>query len=44
MKDMLSQSNSLPTSSARWNLLTQSVCYFIAKDMQPIDTINDVKC
>ena len=41
VKDMLSQSNSLPTSSARWNHLTQSVCYFIAKDMQPIDTIND---
>ena len=41
VKDMLSQSNSLPTSSARWNHLTQSVCYFIAKDMHPIDTIND---
>ncbi len=31
----------LARSSPRWNALTQSVCYFIAKDMQPIDTIND---
>lgn len=28
-------------SSRRWNELTQSVCYFLAKDMQPIDTVND---
>ena len=29
-------------SSPRWNDLTHSVCYFLAKDMQPIDTVNDL--
>ena len=29
-------------SSPLWNKLTNSICYFIAKDMQPYDTINDV--
>lgn len=28
-------------SSNRWIQLTKSVCYFIAKDMQPYDTVND---
>ena len=32
----------LPRSSPRWNRLTEAVCYFIAKDMQPMDTVNDV--
>ena len=31
----------IPRSSPRWNKLTDAVCYFIAKDMQPIDTVND---
>ena len=26
----------------RWKALTESVCYFIAKDLQPYDTVNDV--
>ena len=41
MTDMLQKSTPIATSSPRWNALTQSICYFIAKDMQPIDTIND---
>lgn len=31
----------LPKTSARWKKLTESVCYFLAKDMNPIDTVND---
>ena len=31
----------IPRSSPRWNKLTDAVCYFIAKDMQPISTVND---
>ena len=31
----------LPKTSARWKRLTESVCYFLAKDMNPIDTVND---
>ena len=27
-------------STPLWNKLTNSVCYFIAKDMQPYDTVN----
>ena len=28
-------------SSPMWKTLTESVCYFIAKDLQPFDTLND---
>ena len=28
-------------SSPLWNKLTNSICYFITKDMQPYDTVND---
>ncbi len=42
VKDAFLRATPMPTSSPRWNLLTKSVCYFIAKDMQPIDTVNDV--
>ena len=28
-------------SSPRWKTLTESVCYFIAKGLQPFDTLND---
>ena len=28
-------------NSNRWIQLTKSICYFIAKDMQPYDTVND---
>ena len=27
-------------STLLWNKLTNSICYFIAKDMQPYDTVN----
>ena len=27
--------------SPRWKTLTESVCYFIARDLQPFDTLND---
>ena len=33
----------LAKSSARWKKLTNSVCYFLAKDMNPISTIVIVK-
>ena len=36
VKGMLQQTTPLLRDT-----LTQSVCYFVAKDMQPIDTIND---
>ena len=41
VKDMLQQTTPSLRDSPRWNTLTQSVCYFVTKDMQPIDTIND---
>ena len=41
VKDILQRTTPLLKESPRWNTLTQSVCYFIAKDMQPIDTVND---
>ena len=31
----------LPKSSPRYKTLTNSVCYFLARDMQPYDTVND---
>ena len=31
----------LPHSSQHWKKLTDSVCYFIAKDAQPLNTVND---
>ena len=41
VEDSFLHSTPMASSSPRWNQLTQSVCYFIAKDMQPIDTVND---
>ena len=32
----------IPTASPKWNKLTNSVSYFTAKDMQPLDTIDDI--
>ena len=37
----LSATQPIPTSSSKWNKLTDSVMYFILKDMQPLDTIDD---
>ena len=41
IKSVLEQATPLQRDSRRWNQLTESVCYFIAKDIQPIDTVND---
>ena len=38
---MFKQSTLMLKSSVQWNALTQSICYFIAKNMQTIGTIND---
>jgi len=32
----------LPRTSERYKKLTKAVCYFICKDQQPFDTVNDV--
>ena len=31
----------IPTTSPTWNRFTDAVCYFIAKDLQPLDTVDD---
>ena len=31
----------IPRSSPLWNQLMEAICYFLAKDVQPMDTIND---
>ena len=36
VKDMLQQTTPLLRDSPRWNTLTQSVCYFVAKDMSQL--------
>ena len=40
--DCIEMQSPIVRSSPLWNKLTNSICYFIAKDMQPYDTINDV--
>ena len=40
--DCLEMQSPIIRSSPLWNKLTNSISYFIAKDMQPYDTINDV--
>ena len=32
----------LPQTSERYKTLTKAVCYFICKDQQPFDTVNDI--
>ena len=39
--ESIKASQPLPRSSPWWKALTESVCYFIAKDLQPYDTVND---
>ena len=39
--DTLHTCQPLAHTSHRWKSLTESVCYFIAKDMQPFQTVND---
>ena len=41
--DCLEMQSPIIRSSPLWNKLTNSISYFIAKDMQPHDTINDVE-
>ena len=31
----------ISTASPRWNRFKNAVCYFIAKDLQPLDTVDD---
>ena len=31
----------IPTASPKWNRFKDAVCYFIAKDLQPLDTVDD---
>ena len=40
--DCLEMQSPIARSTPLWNKLTYSICYFIAKDMQPYYTINDV--
>ena len=37
----IASSQPIPQSSTKWNKLTDSVLYFLSKDMQPLDTIDD---
>ena len=41
LQESWSKSVPLPRSSDRYKNLTKSVCYFICKDTQPFDTVND---
>ena len=31
----------IPTASLRWNRFTDAVCYFIVKDLQLLNTVDD---
>ena len=47
ISEVLKDLTSIARNSTRWYQLTKSVCYFIGKDMQPYDTVEDlgfVKC
>ena len=41
IEDSFKKLTPLPRSSSRWKALTNSVCYFLAKDLQPLSTAND---
>ena len=41
LPQIMSASQLIPPLSTKWNKLTDGVLYFIAKDMQPLDTIDD---
>ena len=41
IKVALQAMHPLPRSSHRFKQLTEAVCYFIAKDGQPLDTVNN---
>ena len=39
--EALKRNESIPKTSAWWNQITEAVWFFIARDMQPFDTVND---
>lgn len=39
LKDSFVAHSPLPHGTARWKKLTEAVCYYIAKDMLPLDTV-----
>ena len=39
--DSIKRLTPLSRSSSRWKALTNSVCYFLAKDLHPLSTVND---
>lgn len=41
LPQVLQAKNPYPRTSTWWKMLTDSVCYFIAKDMQPYQSVND---
>ena len=41
IEDSLKKLTPLSRSSSRWKALTNSVCYFLAKDLHPLSTVND---
>lgn len=41
LPQVISASQPIQPSSARWNKLTDGIMYFIIKDIQPLDTIDD---
>ena len=41
IEDSFKKLRPLPCSSSRWKALTNSVCYFLAKDLHPLSTAND---
>ena len=40
LKDSFAAHSPLPHSTTRWKKLTEAVCYYIAKDMLPLDTVS----
>ena len=38
--EMFHQQEPFPRNSSKWIKLTESLCYFLAKDTQPFDTVN----
>ena len=41
IEDSFNKLAPLPRSSSRWKALTNSICYFLAKDLHPLSTVYD---
>ena len=41
LSEVMSRKQPYPRNSARFKVLNDAVCYFISKDMQPYQTVND---